>query len=173
MKKKNEKREKEDKLIAEKLNEEIAEAEGALLECGCCYDKYPFEQLIQCSEGDLFCKSCLKSYVETTVFGEGRSQIKCMNTSSGGCSGYFPESMLAVCLPEATYSKFQQAIARDAIKCAKLEFMCKCHNCETEVQLPESNNIMCCPSCGKETCAKCGEESHVPLRCEEVEKKGK
>jgi hypothetical protein len=29
-----------------------------------------------------------------------------------------------------------------------------------------------CPYCQEETCKLCGEESHVPLRCSEVEKKG-
>jgi hypothetical protein len=42
--------------VAERLNEEIAENEGSLLECGCCCGEYAFEALIQCSEGHLFCR---------------------------------------------------------------------------------------------------------------------
>lgn len=55
-------REQEDKdrEAAERLNEEIAAAEGGLMECGCCYSEAPFEKMVQCSEGHLFCKSCLQ-----------------------------------------------------------------------------------------------------------------
>jgi hypothetical protein len=32
--------------------------------------------------------------------------------------------------------------------------------------------VAVCFYCNKETCRLCGEASHVPLRCSEVEKKG-
>jgi hypothetical protein len=59
-----------DQAAAEKLNEELATAEGSLMECGCCYGEYAFEALVQCSEGHLFCKQCLQRYCEQTVFGK-------------------------------------------------------------------------------------------------------
>ena len=55
---------------AEQLNIELAAAEGSLMECGCCYSEVPFESLVQCSEGHLFCKLCLQRYCEQTVFGK-------------------------------------------------------------------------------------------------------
>ena len=45
-----------DREKAEMLNEEMAEKDGALLECGCCCGEYAFEALVQCSEGHLFCR---------------------------------------------------------------------------------------------------------------------
>jgi hypothetical protein len=36
-----------------------AEAAGALIECQCCFDTFPFEGMVQCAQGDLFCASCL------------------------------------------------------------------------------------------------------------------
>ena len=37
---------------------------------------------------------------------------------------------------------------------------------------PDENKIFICqnPDCGKESCRLCKEISHIPLRCEEVEK---
>ena len=32
--------------------------------------------------------------------------------------------------------------------------------------------VLHCLNCSKETCKLCGEQSHIPLRCNEVEKKG-
>src|SRR3546814_3177574 len=31
--------------------------------------------------------------------------------------------------------------------------------------------ILDCPNCNKSTCRECNEEAHIPLRCDEVEKK--
>lgn len=57
--------EEKDREAAERLNEEIAAAEGGLIECGCCYSESPFEKMVQCSEGHLFCKSCLQVLTAT------------------------------------------------------------------------------------------------------------
>jgi TRIAD3 protein (E3 ubiquitin-protein ligase RNF216) len=125
-------RSKEDQLLAEKLNAEIAEEEGGLIECGCCCDETPFENIVQCSEGHLFCKQCLQRYAEQTVFGDGRSQLKCMNSSGEGCVGFFPDSMLRSCLPEKVLEKFNEAQARDAVKAADLSLI-TCHECKLQV----------------------------------------
>ena len=49
----------------------------------------------------------------------------------------------------------------------------KCPKCDFQAIVPETESIFHCPvaSCGFESCRKCGEEAHIPLRCEEVEKK--
>lgn len=180
--------EQSDYEAAKKLNEDIANEEGSMFECGCCYSEYPFEDFVQCSEGHLFCRECLKRYIETTVFSDGRSQINCMNTGryfsifkrycndsfvgSDACDGYFPESMIQFALPEKVYTKFQEAIARDAVKLAHIENLIACVACDYKVELAaDAGFIMHCPSCGKDTCSLCKEESHIPLKCSEVEKK--
>lgn len=51
----------------------------------------------------------------------------------------------------------------------------RCPFCDfvTIMETPkEENKVLKCldPSCGKESCRLCREESHIPLRCDEVEK---
>ena len=48
-----------------------------------------------------------------------------------------------------------------------------CPKCEFKAVLPPTEMIFQCPveECRFNSCRKCGEESHIPLRCEEVEKK--
>ena len=161
-----------DKSMAEQLNEEIAESEGALIECGCCYSDYSFEKMVQCTEGHLFCKDCVRRLTEQTVFGGGRSDIKCMNTQEE-CTGTFSESMLSLVLSDKALAKYSESLARDALEAAKIDFLIKCHKCEMQYDMTDyPGDILRCPSCDSKTCRHCGVESHYPLKCEEVEKEG-
>jgi TRIAD3 protein (E3 ubiquitin-protein ligase RNF216) len=169
--KRNKERELKELEHALQLKESIAIAEGAVLECGCCYSETVIFNIIQCSEGHIFCKGCLKHLVEEVVFGNGRSVLKCMNSEGSGCSGYFPDSILRIALPETVYNKYQEALARDAIQSARIPLV-TCYACSFQVELSENAGIvMLCPDCNKETCRLCGEEAHIPLKCSEVEKK--
>ncbi len=94
---------------------------------------------------------CLdQSYAEQTVFGDGRSQLKCMNNSGEGCVGYFPDGMLRSSLTakviqllewngvltfalSQVYQKFEEAQARDALKAAHIDNLVTCHNCQLQV----------------------------------------
>jgi len=159
-----------DRELAEQINEQMAAEDGALLECGCCFSEYPFESIVQCSEGHLFCKSCLKQYVETTIFADGKSNLNCMSTSES-CCGFFTGSMLRSSLPDKILEKYDEAYARDSIKSAKIELIA-CHNCQVQVEMCDNAGIvMRCPSCYEETCKLCGEEAHIPLKCSEVEER--
>lgn len=49
----------------EQLMNELAALDGALIECGCCCADVAIENSVQCSEGHLFCRTCLQ--VKCTV----------------------------------------------------------------------------------------------------------
>lgn len=48
-----------------------------------------------------------------------------------------------------------------------------CPKCNYQAELPPTQMIFHCPvaECGQETCKKCGEPAHIPVKCSEVEKK--
>ena len=54
------------------INEQEYEETGQMIECGCCFGEYPFESMIQCYDGHLFCQSCLHQYAKESVFGHGK-----------------------------------------------------------------------------------------------------
>ena len=141
-----------------------------MLECECCCGEYAFESLVQCSEGHLFCKICIQKYTEESVFGNGKSKLKCMSSSSD-CQGFFSDSMLKMSLSERVFKAYQELLAQNALKEAKLENMITCHNCQLPVELPANAGILLrCPMCTFQTCRLCGEKAHIPLKCSEVEK---
>mmetsp|Transcript_31138 Transcript_31138/g.57954 ORF Transcript_31138/g.57954 Transcript_31138/m.57954 type:complete len:741 (-) Transcript_31138:1060-3282(-) len=159
--------------VAKQLNEELAEHEGALLECGCCCGEYAFEALIQCSEGHLFCRTCLKSYIENTLFGSGKTRLACMSSAAGEpCPGTYSERFVETALPPLVYQKYQDAVAQEAVKAANIEGLLQCHACGYQAELSsDAGSVLTCPSCAQQTCRYCQEEAHIPLRCSEVEKK--
>lgn len=111
--------------------------------------------------------------MEESIFGNGRTLIKCMNTVEA-CTGFFPTSMLKISLPEKVLQAYEAAVMRENLKSAKLENLVSCRSCQLQVEMPESSgSVLVCVACQAETCRYCGEESHIPLRCNEVEKKGK
>jgi len=61
-----------DHQIALELNENEYKETSQLIECGCCYDEVPFDNMVQCYEGHLFCQQCLQRYAKEAVFGSGK-----------------------------------------------------------------------------------------------------
>lgn len=139
------------------------------MECACCYIEVPFSKMVQCLEGDLFCHNCLKSYIEASLFGGSRLTLKCMAT---GCESTFPRSQLNAALPENLLEQVDKRLQEVALLSANLENLVKCPFCDyQEIIENEDDKIFHCknPECEKESCRLCGLESHIPLRCKEVE----
>lgn len=157
----------------ERQRDEQAAKDGSQVECGCCCCDLAIENAVQCTDGHLFCRTCLLRYVEESVFGTGKAVVTCMSTSEA-CDGFFAESMLRKSLPDKVMRAYDDAIAKLSLKGAAIANLVTCRACQMQVEMPEeAGSVLVCSSCGVDTCRHCGEESHVPLRCSEVEKKSK
>jgi TRIAD3 protein (E3 ubiquitin-protein ligase RNF216) len=162
--------------LAKQLNNEDAIKENAIFECQCCYNnELSFEELIQCTEGDLFCKSCLSRYIEEMIFGNSKisHRLKCMNSMGTTiCQGFYLESMIKKSLPSKIFEKYSEMLLNDSLRKAEINNLISCYSCCVSVEMSEnSGNILCCIACNAQTCRLCKEESHIPLKCSEVEKK--
>mmetsp|Transcript_11166 Transcript_11166/g.20907 ORF Transcript_11166/g.20907 Transcript_11166/m.20907 type:complete len:703 (+) Transcript_11166:80-2188(+) len=152
-----------------------AQEAGDTVECTCCYGDYAFEEMVSCKDGHLFCVDCLRRYAEERVFGnndlggKGSTELRCMDTS--GCDSWFSRDQLEKSLSSRVMKKYDELQAAIVLEKAGLDGLCKCPQCEFQASLPESEAVFRCPSCDFESCRKCGEPSHIPLRCNEVEKK--
>jgi len=152
-----------------------AEENGYTIECTCCYGDYAMEEMVSCQEGHLFCMDCLKRYAQERVFGnsdlgkKGCIELCCMDMS--GCVSWFSREQLEKSLDKKVMKKYDELQTTIVLEKAGLDGLCKCPQCDFQASLPESQMIFQCPSCEFESCRKCGEEPHIPLRCEEVEKK--
>ncbi|KAK9881518.1 hypothetical protein WA026_016398 [Henosepilachna vigintioctopunctata] len=145
--------------------------EGLMLTCSCCFDDEVMPDYThRCSNNCVFCKGCIIKSVEV-AFGEGKLVFPCL----GDCGSHFSLQNLQNVLPPNLFSKIAQKHAVAEVKAAGIEDLESCPFCDFATILsssPETNKIFVCqnPECLKESCRLCKEPSHVPLRCDEVEK---
>jgi len=165
-----------------KLNKEKALAAHTAVDCSCCFDEFAIQDMVSCrDEGHLFCVDCLKAYAENSVFGAGNLgidketkqpalELKCFH-SDGCCSG-FNRSALEKALPEKSLQKYDEIQFQVSLEAAGINDMCSCPKCGFQAALPPTQKVFQCPviDCRYESCRECGEEAHIPLRCDEVEK---
>merc|ERR1719186_1842917 len=118
----------------------------------------------------MFCKDCVKRGAEVQI-GDSKAIISCLNS----CGDNIPLAVLQRLLPASTFSKLVQRRQIEEVQAAGLEDLVQCPACSFAIIMPDQENkVIICGNqeCGRQTCKLCGEESHVPLTCDEVEKDG-
>ena len=149
---------------------EIAKAkeEGGVFECLVCYDdECLLTEVVMCDAGCMFCPTCTRRGSEVQI-GENRPSITCLLT----CGAEIPLNSLQKHLSTKLYSKLTDRKQLAEIEAAGLENLVQCPGCNYAVIQDSQDKVITCgnPECGRQTCRQCGEESHIPLTCDEVEK---
>ncbi|KAK6345952.1 hypothetical protein TWF730_010290 [Orbilia blumenaviensis] len=139
-----------------------------LVECGCCFDEFPFAQMTQCSDGHLFCLGCGAQNAKTEI-GQQRYKLLCMDAS--GCRKEFPEREIKRFCDDRMLSALEKFEQRDMIMKAGIEDLSECPFCEFAVIMPpieEDKEFRCQnPDCQQVSCRLCNKPTHIPLTCEE------
>jgi TRIAD3 protein (E3 ubiquitin-protein ligase RNF216) len=171
----------DDKRQAERqaqLNEEEnikrAEAEGTMLECGCCFSDYPMNRMVHCDDERVihwFCRSCARQTAETEI-GNSKYKIKCM--SMDGCDAGFSRDMKTQFLDEKTQIALDRNEQEEVLRLAGIENLASCPFCPFAAEYPpvEVDREFRCqaPDCEKISCRICKLETHIPKTCEETAK---
>src|SRR5690606_36295267 len=66
-----------------------------------------------------------QKYAENTLFGTGRTQLRCMNGSEP-CNGRFTDDRLQRALSEKVYRRYVEAEALDATRAANIDGLVQC-----------------------------------------------
>ncbi|KAL5526297.1 hypothetical protein ACEPAF_8020 [Sanghuangporus sanghuang] len=142
---------------------------GDGIECGCCFDTYDFDKMVQCPDAHLFCKGCITSYAENQL-GQHNPNIVCMDQS--GCKLAFTDAELKRFLPAKLlelYERFKQA---KEIEAAELDGLEECPFCEYKAVIdnPDEKLFRCeREDCGAVSCRACKKADHLPKSCKEAE----
>ena len=125
--------------------------------------------MIQCKSGHLYCKECITRGASVAI-GDGKTVIECL----GHCQEEIVWQELQKVLTPNVLSKLLQRRQAEEVGAAELDNLVTCPFCPyvTIMENPDDKVLVCRnPECGRDSCRLCQEPNHVPLRCDEVEKK--
>ncbi|XP_005098623.1 uncharacterized protein LOC101849460 [Aplysia californica] len=150
---------------------EEAKAKGELYECCCCFeDECLFEDLASCADGHLFCKTCVLRSTEA-AFGEMKTKFPCL---TGACDQHITLNTIQSIVPSNLFSKIIRRMQEEEVQQANIPDLVICPFCPfATIMSDKDDKVLKClnPECLKESCRLCQEPNHIPLRCNEVEKK--
>lgn len=146
----------QDLAMAEAVNEEEAEAEGAMYDCQCCFMPNAFERLSLCTDQNHYlCFRCLRHTMSEALYGQGWAQsidlarctIKCIAPDSGverPCTGTVPQySVKRALLCDKggleNWQKFEGRLLNDSLKASELP-LTRCPFCEYAEIYPGNTN---------------------------------
>ena len=143
---------------------EVAEVAGRLVECQCCYsDECLQEEMVVCPGGHSYCGECV-ARAASVAAGEGKTGVVCL----GGCDlDLRHEELRRVVAAELLDKLALRRQAKEGEE-AGLENLETCPACHFAVIMEgEEDRVVVCrnPRCGRLTCRKCREVSHLPAAC--------
>lgn len=166
------------KQLDRQIQKHQAEASGQAVECMCCCDTNEFSQMVSCTEGaHLFCEDCINNYAKSQVFGSGnlgmdkktKTPALALQCCYGDCTATFDRTFLERALDRQTLQKYDEIAFSMSVSAAGVPIH-RCPRCDFAADVPESQRVFSCLQCQFESCIECGQEAHIPFKCEEVEK---
>jgi hypothetical protein len=155
----------DDEIIELFKNDETRIVKLTLIECNCCTIDNYINDIVQCTEGHLFCKMCVTRHANIRIFEITKEYIECM-CHNEKCNGYFDNKTLKYILPEKTYNEYIKISEEKMFIKANID-LTKCRNCSNAYLLDDDIQILICPNCSFKTCKKCNGDIHKGYTCEE------
>ncbi|KAG0722239.1 E3 ubiquitin-protein ligase RNF216 [Chionoecetes opilio] len=151
----------------------LAAASVRVMECTICFEEeVPLKDVASCNalyKYHEFCIECIRKHVAALI-GQGHNSFRCMN---GYCEAEFSWRTLRRVMEPVVYRKVQERRQQEEVRAAGMDNLVSCPFCCFMIIMPDpENKVLEClnPECLKESCRVCKEPSHIPLRCEEVER---
>ncbi|XP_014259959.1 E3 ubiquitin-protein ligase RNF216-like [Cimex lectularius] len=146
----------------------IKKIEGDVFLCECCYaDDVLDNEIITCSEGHIFCDTCVQKYVEVRL-GEGKLAFPCLDD----CVGFIPLQSVKNVISNTAFEKLCSKIQEGEVKMANIPGIEFCSFCEYAAIPEENEQYFFCSRCRERICRLCKQKDHTPLNCKENEKEG-
>ena len=121
-----------------------ADMEDGEYECLCCFSGYAFDCMVQCMDGHLFCKSCLREYAKSAISGESKSVLMCMAPE---CKEHFPRGQLEAGLSARALALLDEREQEESVRLATSdagedEKLSHCPHCPFKCYLPPGNKVL-------------------------------
>ncbi|OTA93742.1 hypothetical protein M434DRAFT_288139 [Hypoxylon sp. CO27-5] len=143
---------------------------GQVTECGCCFEEFALNRMIQCNGEEIhwFCRGCMRMQAETNI-GLSKHELTCM--SMDGCSAGFSLAQRNLFLDKKSRTALERIEQEAALRMAGIENLETCPFCPYAAEYPpvEVDKEFRCvnPGCEKVSCRLCRKETHIPKTCAE------
>ncbi|KAI0120355.1 hypothetical protein F4776DRAFT_250587 [Hypoxylon sp. NC0597] len=143
---------------------------GQVTECGCCFEEFALNRMIQCNGEEIhwFCRGCMRTQAETNI-GLSKHELTCM--SMDGCSAGFSLAQRNLFLDKRSRIALERIEQEAALRMAGIENLETCPFCPYAAEYPpvEVDKEFRCvnPGCEKVSCRLCRKETHIPKTCAE------
>ncbi|XP_057779098.1 probable E3 ubiquitin-protein ligase ARI8 isoform X2 [Salvia miltiorrhiza] len=137
--------------------------------CGICFENYSIDKLRTLACSHLFCDTCWKAYISTSINdGPGCLVLRCPDPSCGAAVG---QDMIDNLASHEDKEKYRRYLLRSYVEDSRKIKWCPAPGCDSAVEFvvgSGSYDVTC--SCSYSFCWNCAEEAHRPVDCETVAK---
>lgn len=137
--------------------------------CGICFENYSVDNLRSAACSHLFCDTCWKAYISTSINGgPGCLALRCPDPACGAAIG---QDMIDKLASHEDKEKYRRYLLRSYVEDSRKIKWCPAPGCESAVEFvvgSGSYDVTC--SCSYSFCWNCAEEAHRPVDCETVAK---
>ncbi|XP_026420537.1 probable E3 ubiquitin-protein ligase ARI8 [Papaver somniferum] len=139
------------------------------LTCGICFDNYHQDEMYDAGCGHVFCESCWKGYIGTSVNdGPGCLSLRCPDPD---CNAAVCQDMVYKLVSNDDKKKYSDYLLISYIEDNRSMKWCPGPGCGSAIQLvhdTENYDVTC--ECTFSFCWNCTQEAHHPVECSTVEK---
>ncbi|OMJ95241.1 hypothetical protein SteCoe_1455 [Stentor coeruleus] len=132
-------------------------------DCKKCKEKCNFNICIVLSCGCMFCKNCLKKFLEDTIYEfDNLDELNCPDC----INKHINERIIRYVVALDAFKEFEtkKGIQFPDEEVKKIIFYCKKLNCEYNSQVDDAEEYEC-PKCNLKSCPKCSDVPHIGHSC--------
>jgi hypothetical protein len=122
-----------DHLLAQNVNEQEHSEADEMMECGCCFGDFTWDDLVSCNGGHLVCRDCVTRTAQECAFGQADSAydpsgLRCIAAFNDTCDHVIPTTMLETVVSSDLMDKLTARIAATELEVASLDLV-RCPFC--------------------------------------------
>jgi hypothetical protein len=122
-----------DRLLAQEANEQEHSEANEMMECGCCFGDFTWDDLVSCNNGHLVCRDCVTRTTQECAFGQADnvydpSGLRCIAALNDTCSHVIPTTMIEKVVSSDLLDKLTARIVSTELEAANLDLI-RCPFC--------------------------------------------
>lgn len=122
-----------DIILAQRINEEEYTEADEMVECGCCFGEYTWEDMVSCNDGHLVCRNCVTHTAEECAFGQGNNSyeprgLRCIAATTEKCESVIPTRTLERILSSDLRMKYTERITATELDSSQVNLV-RCPFC--------------------------------------------